>query len=444
MKEWEECWTDIPPGQALSIFFNDAGAIDYMFTYQPTDDGVVKILTAEPEKGRNPLPSLDIDSGARVYKNGAPVSWAALRANDVLVYNADAKTVNATDFRITGVYENALPSREMPNEVTTLGGSSFKVLPEARSKLADIKIGETLTFSFTPDGRVADVTPAKKPVYQPGIINGDGSVTLYNGILISGENPWTKGPGEGSPALACMTESGKLDLQAIPAKDSETLDMKKMKAGDADIATYAVIFDICGTGGRAVLTDRLSLPDVVDAKNVLAVSFDSGGNANLIVTRDVTGDAWAYGFASVEPGKIEETVVTDEHGEVFEIITTRIPDRVTVSDQNGGQTFDDPRSYSRNVNKNNIYAVAVGTNSLVLACKACVRVNNIRRYDFSGNTSVTVSGVARPIPEDMMVYVESTKKYISLAEARVYSNDFSVYLDKPAAEGGKPRFIIAR
>ena len=444
MVEWSKCWIDITPGQALSIFFNATGTIDYMFLYKPSDDGVVKIIAAEPEKGRNPLPSLGIEAGTRVFKNGVATTWAYLRANDVLTYSAASRTVNATDFRITGIYENAIPSREAPDEVTTLGGKSYKVLPAARSKLADATIGDALTFLFTVDGRVADVQPATKPTYQPGILAADGSVVLYNGTVLSGENPWKNGPKEGSPAMACITERGKLNLQAIPPKDADELDIGSMKAGEADIAPYAVFMDLCGVEGRATLVDISSMPSTVDAKSVQTISFDSSGRANLIVMRNVTGDSWMYGFATLIQGEIDSIPIYDDDGNMVGSLPYQLPNDIVITNQNGRYVFSDSRNYCANVNDSNIFALAVSTYGMPLACKPCVRVNNVKRYDFTGNNAVTVSGVPCPIKEGTMVYVEATKRYISIAEARAYSNNFSIYLDKPAPEGGRPRFIIAR
>jgi len=439
---WDKCWIDIPSGLALRVFFSAAGAIDYIFLYQPSDAGDVKIIYTEPAAGKNPLPSLDIGANARVIKNGVAASWADLRLFDVLIYNAEANTVNATDFRITGIYENALPHREAPDEVITLGGKNFKLLPNIRSKLAQRKPGEALTFLFTPDGRVADIRSERLPTYQPGVTIGDSSVMLYNGMIISGDDQLPGNYGDGAPVLACMWESGKLSLQSIVVKGSVELDIKDMKAGTSNIVPYAVFFDLSGTGGRAVSVERSALPDTVKAADVISVSFDPGGCADLILLRNVTGDSWMYGFTISEKGRFSSTDITDEDGNVVDTVTSYVPDRVIIENQYGTQTFNDYRNLGR-TSGSNIYGVALGTNGSVIASKACVRVNNIRRSDFSGNTSVTVSGVFLPLPDDLMVYVQATKKFISIADARIYSNNFTVFLDKPAAEGGKPRFIVA-
>ena len=439
---WGKCWIDISPGLALRFYFNAAGAIDYIFLFQPTDEGDVKIIGTEHSSGHNPLPALGIDPDARVSKNGVATSWASLRVDDVLTYNPVANTVNATDFRITGIYESALPSREAPDEVITLGGSSFKVLPDVRLKLAASKTGDAMTFFFTTDGRVADVRPVKAPVFQPGITTGDRSVMLYNGMVISGDAQLSGSFREGTPVLACMPEPGKLRLEYVPSKGSVGLDIVNMKAGAADIAPYAVFFDLSGIGGRAIRVPWASLPDVVEAKNVLSVAFETGNRANLIVLRNVTGDALQYGFTSVVPGSLEAFDIKDENGVVVDTVYNRTPSQLNIDNHNGRQTFEDPQNRGRN-SGGSVYGVSIGTNGYVLSSQACVRVNNVLRSAFSGNAALTVSGVLRPIPEGLTVYVQATKEYVSIADARLYSNNFTVFLDKPAAEGGKPRFIIA-
>jgi len=427
---WEDCWIDIPSGLALRFFYGASGAIDYVFLFQPTDEGIVKIIGVEPTAGRNPLPSFDINANAHVIKNGVSSSWTDLRLYDVMIYNEQSNIVNVTDFRITGIYENALPNREAPDNVVTLSGQSFAVLPNVRPKLAEKKIGEALTFLFTPDGRIADIRTEKLPSYQPGITVGGGSVMLYNGMIISGDDSSSRDFGEGTPVTACMYESGKLNTQPILAKGGVELDINNMKVGTADIAPYAVFFDLSGSSGQAVLVDIADLPDTVDAGNVVSVNLDSAGRATLILLRNVTGDAWLYGFTSVDRSWDEE----DGPGSNYYMLI--------LDNQYGRQFLYDPRSFGRD-SHSNVYGVAMGIYGNVIASKACVRVNNVRRSAFSGNSALTVSGVLRPIPDGLKVYVEATKKYISIADARVYSNDFTVFLDKPAADGGKPRFIIA-
>jgi len=119
-----------------------------------------------------------------------------------------------------------------------------------------------------------------------------------------------------------------------------------------------------------------------------------------------------------------------------------LPDLVTVSGQYGTHRFEDFGNHSAGV-FGTTCGVAGRPNGSLIAVKECVRVTGVRRSDFYGNTALTVFGVLRPLPDGLKVYAQATRQYITVAEARVYSNDFTVYLDKPAAEGGKPRFIVA-
>jgi len=440
---WSKCWIDIPTGTVLRFYFTGAGAVDYILLVKPADDefGVVKIVSSEPDAGRNPLPALGIAADAHVFKNGAAATWSNLRLNDVLIYNDFANTVNATDFRITGVYENAIPHREAPDEVITLGGRNFKLLPEARSKLAARKIGETLTFLFTADMRVADVRSGGSHVYQPGIVKSGTSVELYNGMILSGKDQLPNNFGTGTAVLACMPEADKLSLQAVPTRGSADLDIKNMMVGSAVITPYAVFIDLSGTGGRAVQVDVSSLPDTISAGSVLSVNYESGGRANLVILRNVTGDAWLYGCTTIERGRTNEYEVSDGKGG-FETIIEYLPNLAHIQTYTDQLTFEDPRSLARN-SGDNVYGLAIGTNGNVIGSAACARVNNIRRSEFSGNTALTVSGALLPIPDGLRVYVKATGDFISVGEARLYSNNFSVFLDKPVADGGKIRFIVA-
>jgi len=439
---WGQCWIDIPVGAVLRFFFTGAGAIDYIFLSRPGDsiNGVVKIIATEPDAGRNPLPGLGIDANAQVFKNGVAASWSNLRLNDVLIYDDTANIVSATDFRITGVYENALPSREAPDQVVTLGGRNFSVLPDARAKLAARKIGDTLTFLFTADDRVADVRSGGAQSFQPGIVAGDSSVELYNGMTISGAGPLPAGFGAGTPVMACMPEAGKLNLQPIQLKSGIELDISNMTVGASVITPYAVFIDQSGRNGSAVFVDRMSLPDTVAAGKVLSINYESGGRANLILLNNVTGDAWLYGLTAIERGRSEEMQVPDGQGG-WETIVSYLPNLAYIDNQNGRQTFEDPGSLARN-SGDNAYGLAIGTNGNVIASAACTRVNNIRRTDFSGNT-LMVSGIQTTIPGDLQVYIKATGEYVAINEARLYSNNFTVFLDKPAADGGKVRFIMA-
>lgn len=436
---WSGCWVDIPRGSILKFYFGVSGVVDYIIVSQPSNDGILIIMQNEPDAGRNPLPSLGIDANALVFKNGVPASWAFLRSGDVLIYDPVTNIVNATDFRITAVYENGFPSRDAPEQVTTLGGTSFKVLTDVRAKLADTKIGETLTFIFTPDGRIADVKPATTTVYQPGLVISSTSVKLYNGMVLSAATPLEDNFFTGAAVMACMTSPGKLNLKTIQNRGGDVdLDFASMKAGPASIVPYVVIYDLSITGGRALQVGMDVLPALVTSKDVLALNYEAGGRVNLILLGNVTGDAWIYGFTTIERDRYDEVYVPG-YDDPF---ITYLPNLIHIKNQNGTQTFEDPRRYGKD-SGDNVCGITVDSKGNLMASMNCVRLNNLRRSDFSGNEAIVISGKLRPIPAGLLVYVMATGEYITVAEARVYSNNFTVFLDKPAEDGGRPRFIIA-
>ncbi len=436
---WKDAWIDIQPGHRLRCFFTKAGVLDYILWSDAKVDGTVTVLDFEPQKGQNPLPSLGLASDAKVYKNGVLSAWADLRQWDVCIVNASENTVAASDFRIIGIFESASPNREAPDTVTTLGGQTFPVLPDAREALSQYKYGDAVTFLFTQDKRVADVKPARElEALQPGLVTGDDSVTLSNGVTVTGTNQWAALQ-DGSLVLAAQRTAGRLSLRAVPAQSGVALNLQTMKAGSADIAPYAVFYDRCADGGRAAQVALKRLPANIPAAQVLHVRYDTAGRADFIVLKDVTGDGWLYGDVSLKENKTqiagEDTPTTNDDVYIVESSS------LTVSTQAGSYEFAVPQGLS--LAAGGFCAVADRNDGVLIATRSCVSVTGLHRADFTGNTGLKVSGRLLAIPEDMKVFVKATGKYITVAEARVYTNDFTVYLDKAAADGGQLRRIVA-
>ncbi|MDR3207571.1 MAG: S-layer homology domain-containing protein [Oscillospiraceae bacterium] len=431
---WEASWLDMTVSQSLRFVFTASGGIDYIFWNPASGAGETVVLTFEPAAGQNPLPLLGMAAAAKVYKNGVAATWADLRRWDVLVCNRTAGVVTATDFRIIGIYEDAKPNREAPAQVITLGGQTFPVLDGARVKLAARKIGEAMTFLFTPDGQVADIQDATAlPAMQPGILTAEDTVTLYNGLTITGANQWADTLREGSLVLAAQRNPGRLSLQRLPTRGAAALDLGTGQIGSAAVAPYALFYDVSGPEGRAVTVRRTTLPDSLPAARVLTVRADAGGRADIIVLNNATGDALYYGVTRFVRNRIDES----------DGATIPLDDLATLTDQNGDHAFLDVDEITGGLFGGEVYGLAGTVSGDLASIQPCVKVTGLKRADFLGNTALTVSGRALPLPDGLKVLVEATGAYVTVAEARVYANSFTAYLDKPAAEGGKPRIIIA-
>ncbi|MDR0382077.1 MAG: S-layer homology domain-containing protein [Oscillospiraceae bacterium] len=429
LSTWGKVWVDLPTGARLRFFFAAGGAVEYVFWDGAPNQTSARVLSFEPPAGQNPLPSLGLPADAAVYKNGIAASWADLRRWDVLTYGSGA-AVTASSFRITALYEGGAPNLESPETVTTLGGQQFPILPEASVKLGTYALNAPVTFLFTHDRRVADVQPVSAlNARQPGVMTGEDTVTLWNGVTVRGRDTNASvGPGE--IVELNMTIPGTLSLSPlIQTGGAVPVQPAAGTAGTAPLAAHVLFFDRCAPQGIAASVPAARLPENIPASKVLYVRRDAAGRVELVVLNNVTGDGLAYGFLTYTEGHNASGL-----DDVY------VPSVVEVTGPDGARTFTAPVGFSHPSDGTPV-GVKARAGGDVTEIRALTRVTGIRRADFSGGR-LLVSGVSLPLPDDMKVYVRSTKTYVTIQEARVLSNDFEVYLDAPVAEGGQARVLV--
>lgn len=428
---WGETWVDLPVGARLRFFFTAGGAVEYIFWDGASSQTEARVLTFEPPDGQNPLPALGLPADAAVYKNGVAASWADLRRWDVLTYGTGA-AVTASSFRITALYEGGAPNLESPETVTTLGGQTFPVLPEASVKLGTYALNAPVTFLFTQDRRVADVQPVSAlNARQPGVVTDEGVVTLWNGVAVKGRDT-NEAVGPGEIVELNMTIPGTLSMAPLPQTGGAVpIQRTAGTAGTAPLAAHVLFFDRCAPRGIAAAVPAGRLPGSIPASKVLYVRRDAAGRADLVVLDDVTGDGFAYGFLAYTEGH-NASGLDDAY----------VPSVVEVSGPGGTRRFTAPVGFPHPSDGTPV-GVAARAGGDATEIRPLTRVTGVRRADFSGGR-LLVSGVSLPLPDDMKVYVQSTKAYVTVQEARVLSNDFEAYLDAPAAAGGQVRLLTAR
>ncbi|MDR0671026.1 MAG: S-layer homology domain-containing protein [Oscillospiraceae bacterium] len=428
---WGETWVDLPVGARLRFFFAASGAASYIFWDGAPSQTSALVLSFEPPAGQNPLPSLGLPADAAIYKNGAAASWADLRRWDVLTYG-DGAAVTASNFRITALYEGGAPNLESPETVTTLGGQRFSVLPEASVKLGAYALNAPVTFLFSSDHRVADVQPVSAlNARQPGVMTGASAVTLWNGVAIEGRNT-NESVGLGEIVEVNMTIPGTLSLAPL-SQTGGAVPVRRAAgtAGEAPLAAHALFFDRCAPRGIAAATPADRLPENIPASDVLYVRRDAAGRADLVVLNNVTGDGLAYGFLTYTEGH-NASGLDDAY----------VPSVVEVNGPGGTRRFTAPVGFPHPTGGTPV-GVAARAGGDVTEIRPLTRVKEIHRADFSDGR-LLVSGVSLPLPDNMKVYIQSTKSYVTVQEARVLSNDFEAYLDAPAAAGGRVRLLTAR
>ncbi|MDR0294390.1 MAG: S-layer homology domain-containing protein [Oscillospiraceae bacterium] len=447
--EFDDVWENIRTGEIFLLAYDENKTLQYIYRSLTRGSGSYKlaVLEKQPVKGVDPLTGAfgKTAEDAVLYKNGFPAERDMLERWDVLMFYESAGIVEAYSMRVSGYYTDPKPSPAAPSTLTMMG-RTFELLPEATAKMPQFS-GQRCVFLLIPDTgasgwRIADVR-------GPGEVAGTtiGLVTADNSGVLVGWTPLTLS-GEPAGPYALMTgwvghfqgSSGdRIYLTPFEPQSGGRgdLNVTAKRLGSVPLAPWCTVYEQVGSAGRAV---RLSLSDIpmgrVPAAKVIHAETGSAGYVTAIVLNDVTGDAYAYGYAdSKEEGG------SSMSGEQYSYTVAG------VSTTGGGvsewflcNSFTPPR-------KGAVIGLASGNalsgdGGVVTGLVDCIRYDGLTREDFNGNRSVTLKGDEVPVASALTgVYVPSIGEMMPLSDARVYCNYFDVYTDP---WGYKVRLIIGR
>ena len=462
MKLYKDIYINLKAGVQVNFHYSATGKLEYLFI--PTADTAETAAVAKATGSGNPFSSLvGGDTGYRIVKNGVTASIADIRQYDVATYDKTTKTLQVSDLRLTGVYENVSPSPATPLSVTVLG-ATLPVLSSAYEDLARFKIGDIVTLLLTADGQVAGaVSSSEAKSTTVGVVKMDGKYAVVTPLMDlrgpDGEKITLKGETNLSD-----TSAAKLQGQLVTVSSSKvnqitlsrlsgsgasgTLDVNKRTLGGEALADNVYLYERVGNGAPASITFSQLTRATVPSSKISYVGKDYAGRINIIVFDDVTGDQYTYGIA--ETGEVsggsfgEETIVNasvkvNSGGTDSEMLITG------ANIKNG--SFIGIAASLDTVNKSNHkLANWVELKSVAGVSRADFELNGVTPGKDNPTTpigTVTTSNKIIPIAGNVACYNRTTKKWFaSLDEARAYSNSLTIYYDRTPEEGGKVRLIV--
>lgn len=135
-------------GDNLTVAYTASGNIDYIST------------SGNSMTSPKFIRSIPVNAETKYIRDGNTSSYSEIDALDVCYYLENENTVVAYSKRITGVFENAYPSKENITAVV-LSGNTYQIgHTNATNKLSsngNIKYGDTVTLLFGKDDTVVDV-----------------------------------------------------------------------------------------------------------------------------------------------------------------------------------------------------------------------------------------------------------------------------------------------
>lgn len=449
---YDKVWATLKGGTSLLLCYNGAGKNDYIYIADTAAaaDVPAMVLKSVPTGGSNPFAGA-WGSSAAMYKNGAAATAADLRQYDVGVYDKLSNTIQVSDRRLTGVYENAYPNTTAPSTIKVMG-HDFPVLSTAIADLQSFKIGDRMTLLLTGDNRVAGVvTPGAASGSAVGVAKvsaGSSEVTLVDGSLtLSGKNGLTeKAAAELDGKLVTVTSSKKeyLSLTRVSGSGATAaIDLVANTMGKAKLAPNVRFYDSVD-GGALVEVERENIALAkIPVSKIAFVSLDYAGRVSCVILNDVTGDCYQYGFLIY---KSEEVPFTDLDG------TQSSYTRNTVSVRQGGddgsEIVSTPVQTITSFRTGAAGGLAVANGKLA-GWVELTALKGVHRSAFDvDEMTLTTTDNIWPVAEKVECYNKTTGEWYApgekgLASAIAFSDTLTVYYDKAPDQGGKIRLVVA-
>ena len=451
-------------GKNVRLYYNEEGAIHHIYisagsSAVSTAAVVAETTTAASELARR----LGIASGEyTITKNGAIASAGDLAKNDVAYYESATKTMRVSDYKISGYIETAVPSVEAAQRIT-IAGCTLDVLESAWTFLEKVKLGSFVTLVLTDDNKVAGAfTASQVPAEMIGVLSMDGtSVTLSDSGLKVKANTMTA-PETLRGTLVRVSVASKTALSCSGYSQSSNLSTVNISArtmGNYNLAPSCAIYEQAGAGATPGYIYSLagvqgaSSKDFNEVKwtksipsaNVRYYRLNGAGQIDILVLRDVTGNAYQY-------GKLR--LYADQQGINLGSGTWAAwNDAVTITNSSNPTGSQKYLASGSSVDQYGGIALATQTNGYtqVASVAKLTSTSNVAASSFfqheddwyvtASNTEVLVSG-------NVQVHIVGSDRWLSGSEgvaAAVSSGlPLTIYYDKSLTTGAQVRIIVVQ
>ena len=427
-------------GDTMYVKRTGGGSIDYITYSSNTMTGPVRVMSD------NWLTNIGGSSSTTVMRDGVRSSAGAVLGNDIIYYSEPLDMVFAYSNKVTGVYENAIPTKDSPSKVVISGVTYNVEGVDAFNNLSSsgtFNYGDTVTICIGKDGGAAGVvtstnmsnistsvtgymTSAGKKTftdsnnkqyssYYAEVVSTTGQTSTY-------ETDYDKSSYVGS-VVSIKPNGKKTTITKLSGNSGLTgaVSYAGGYIGSHTIALNVNILDITNQSVYdTVLYKRVYLQRLdgmtLNASDVLYFASDSMGRVTDIILNDVTGDVYSYGI--VTAGTNDNTVNVDIDGTTSRMVSNsairgRGPCKILTS---GG----------------------------ALRTAMTLNTYNGSISDLNGERAV-INNVEYKLSDKVVIYKRSeVTKYqkITLDEAISGNYGMIAYYDNTESNGGRIRIIV--
>lgn len=414
------------------------------------DDSVLKTVQADKVTASAVT---DSSGGSYAISSSTPVAaddemttygsvWYDLEGRTLTFYYAQSggiTLVTASDTEaydgtmLTGYYEAASPNASNPDTVTLLG-HTFDVADGATG-LSGLAVGDRITVSLNGSGEIFRAWSAsEKRTSVAAVLDSvsKGSFTHVSGLSLSAEisNTGTASSLEGCLVQVSASGIGKCSVSKLSGGVSGKLNVAAQTLGTVPLAANVKIYDQVGSAPAVAVELSDILAETVSASDITYAGTNAAGEVDLILLKNVTGDAYTYGFYRTD------TVTSGKAGsdDYYEYKT------LAVESSAGTSAYC---ASIQSVRAGAAGGLAVTAGGEVAGLASLTKVTDVARSDFDGVDAVAVNGVRVPLADELQVYNDDSGQWITLAEAKGYSSALTVYYSGTLGADAKVRLIVA-
>lgn len=307
-------------GDIVRIRYRDDGEVDYISYSEGTLDGPIKVT------GSNWESSFDLNAKTKVVRDGKQADKSSIQTNDILYYSDSLNMVMAYTRKVTGVYEDAIPSKDVPNSVV-ISGVTYEIEGvDAFNDLSSngsVNIGDTITVLLGSDGKkiagVATTASTSGTVYayitgagKKDFTNADGTTyTSYYVSVVTADGTTYTYPTNYDKSSAVNTvanitiKDGKATVGngVATGSVSGTVSYTDMKIGTKSVADNVKIIDVAKNPySDTALYTRTYMQRIdgldLSKSQVLYCGTNSNGEVDELILQNATGDMYSYGMVT--------------------------------------------------------------------------------------------------------------------------------------------------
>ena len=434
-------------GDTLYVKRTSGGSIDYITYESGTMEGPVKVTSSSW------LTSIGGSTSTTVMRDGVRSSAGAIMTNDIVYYSAPLDIAFAYSNKVTGIYENASPTKDSPSSVTISGVTYAVEGVDAFNNLSSsgsFNYGDTVTICIGKDGGAAGVvTSATQSAGTSGTSASSTSGTKVVGYITDAGS-------------RLFTDSNNREYSAYyvtlvtPDGTAGTYETDTNKSSLVGSVCSLTLKDGKATVGR--VSGNSSASGRVSYANLTLGNYSLSPNVNIIdVSNDNVYNKVLYKRVytqRIDGMSLNSSQILYCERNAMNEITAMILNNVTGDVYTYGVvTSSKQGSYTVDVNGSSYPAMLGGSYGgpvkIVMDASGIGGMTTLSKYT-GGVSELTAStakigGVTYRLSADVVCYSKTvTTQYrkISIDEAMSGKYRIDAYYDKPETNGGRIRVLV--